>query len=319
MAAAAVDRMTALWASYSTMKETGGIIRAGLTRMFLGTLALVLGSRWCYRHFHADPAPLMLDAFVHCLTSAPILVGTHHKTGTVLLQHVLKDACPILGWRCSFNDVPVACKSPEQAQEAGLHLCFSQHGVRFKLGGGGAYRFVHAVRDPLEVVLSGYQYHLKTTERWARRADRRYNNTSYREHLNSLPLHLGLRAEVKHAMRDALKTMPRLVNRTLSNPCTLTLRLEDFSTDWDMSMARLWDLLGVRDAQMVKALNRKVARHNVYSKGKSQRFNKHVAHNSSSSRDMMRRLVRGMPMEYEQLKRVRRKIRYPEYGRELDA
>ena len=31
-----------------------------------------------------------------CHNNTPILVGTHHKTGTVLLQHILKDACRLL-------------------------------------------------------------------------------------------------------------------------------------------------------------------------------------------------------------------------------
>jgi hypothetical protein len=101
-------------------------------------------------------------------------LAPQHKTGTVLLQHLLKDACPILGWKCTFNDgersevptnasvlgshvrksrpplrpiwypkpgvriplaaVPTKCNGPEQARAAGLHLCFQQHGVRFKLG-----------------------------------------------------------------------------------------------------------------------------------------------------------------------------------------
>ena len=33
-------------------------------------------------------------------------------------------------------------------------------------------------------------------------------------------------------LRDSLKTMPRLLNRTGDNPCTLTVRLEDFEHDW---------------------------------------------------------------------------------------
>ena len=40
-----------------------------------------------------------------------------------------------------------------------------------------------------EVVISGYQYHLRTTERWAKVDDERWNGTSYQKHLNQLPLH----------------------------------------------------------------------------------------------------------------------------------
>ena len=35
----------------------------------------------------------------------------------------------------------------------------------------------------------------------------------------------GLLAELKHSLRDSLKTMPRLWNRTHANPCTLEVRL----------------------------------------------------------------------------------------------
>ena len=102
--------------------------------------------------------PRRPSPFAQCHTRAPILVGTHHKTGTVLLQHIFKEACAILMWRCSFNHRPLPCSSPEEAVAGGLQLCFLQHGVRFKLQGNHTpYRFVHAVRDPMEVVLSGYQ------------------------------------------------------------------------------------------------------------------------------------------------------------------
>ena len=114
-----------------------------------------------------------------CHNNTPILVGTHHKTGTVLLQHILKDACRLLRWRCTFNHRPTFCASPEDARKENLQLCFLQHGVRFKLKSGAPYRFIHGIRDPFEVVISGYQYHLRTTEKWAHVEDARWNGTSY--------------------------------------------------------------------------------------------------------------------------------------------
>ena len=96
--------------------------------------------------------------------NTPILVGTHHKTGTVLLQHILKDA-RLLQWQCTFNHRPTFCASPEDAQGE-LQLCFLQPAF----GSAEERRAVplHA-RDtrPFEVVISGYQYHLRTTEKWA--------------------------------------------------------------------------------------------------------------------------------------------------------
>lgn len=290
------------------------------SRLLLLTVACSLAARFLYLRYSGPQPRVVPERFRHCdVGGGPILVGTHHKTGTVLLQHLLKDSCKILGWVCSFNDVPRKCNGPEMAKAAGLDLCMQQHGVRFKLATGAPNRFVHAIRDPLEVVLSGYSYHLKTTERWALRSDKRYNGSSYREHLNSLSLEDGLRAEVKHAMRDALKTMPRLANRTGGKPCTLTVRLEDFERDWDGTTAALWDLMGVRDPVAVAKLDRAAAVHNVYTK-KPIRYNKHVTLKSAASgpnsRDRMRGVMRGMGEQYEAIRRVRLRLGYPAVGKE---
>jgi len=208
----------------------------------------------------------------------------------------------------------VPCGSPEQARAQGLHVCFLQHGARFKLQGSRVpYRFVHAIRDPMEVVLSGFSYHLKTTERWANRQERRYNGTTYRKYLNALPLREGLRAEVKHSLRDALKTMPRLLNRTGGSPCTLTVRLEDFERDWTGTISRLWDLLGV-DSRTAARLHRAVDKHNVY-RSRPGYFNRHVTKNSTS-RVHMRQTIRGIDDAYAKIQGVRRKLGYPEVGRE---
>lgn len=253
--------------------------------------------------------------FQQCHGNSPILIGTHHKTGTVLLRHILLQVCPLLQWRCSIDNNPSTCISSEQARIGGMQLCFLQHGIRFKVQDTKTpFRFVHVVRDPLEVVLSGYQYHLRTTERWALRPDKRYNGTSYRAYLNSLPARDGLRAELKHSLKDALKTMPRLLNRTHASPCTLTVRLEDFERDWRGTTARLWDIFGVEDASVATRLDRAIAKHNVYQSAQPRYFNKHVA--NVTSRSAMRGIVRDTPDIYSKIQDVRRRLGYPAVGRE---
>jgi hypothetical protein len=257
--------------------------------------------------------------FTRCGTNVPILVGTHHKTGTVLLKHIfMHEVCPRLRWRCSFDHKPIPCASVEQARAAGLQLCFLQHGVRFNLEDGSSrtrqapYRFIHAIRDPLEAVLSGYEYHLKTTERWANLPDRyhRYNGSSYRQYLNSLSLGDGLQAELKRSLSDVLKTMPRLLNKTARQHCTLTLRLEDFQRDWSGTVARMWDLLGL-DASTARQLDRAVAKHNVYAakNKKHRKYNKHVS--DQSRRGLIRNQLRALPAAYAKIQQVRKELGYP--------
>ena len=270
-------------------------------------LLVVFFFRWLYDKW---PTP-----YRACHNNTPILVGTHHKTGTVLLQHILKDACRLLRWRCTFNHRPTFCASPEDARKENLQLCFLQHGVRFKLKSGAPYRFIHGIRDPFEVVISGYQYHLRTTEKWAHVEDPRWNGTSYLKYLNSLPLREGLLAELKHSLRDSLKTMPRLWNRTHANPCTLEVRLGDFSRDYHGTVRRMWDLLGVTNSYLLRQLDARVARHDVYGMGRQAAYNRHVAKNTSV-RDLMRSTLRDSGSGYRHLQRVRAVLGFPAVGLE---
>ena len=288
----------------------GSLLTRWRTRILGGFLAaaFIFGA-----HVMLSPSPP--SPFQQCHGNSPILIGTHHKTGTVLLRHILYQVCPLLQWRCSIDNNPSTCISSDQARIGGMQVCFLQHGIRFKVQSSKTpFRFVHVVRDPLEVVLSGYQYHLRTTERWALRPDKRYNGTSYRAYLNSLPAREGLRAELKHSLKDALKTMPRLLNRTYALPCTLTVRLEDFERDWRGTTARLWDIFGVEDSGVATRLDRAIAKHNVYQSSQPRYFNKHVA--NVTSRSEMRRIVRDTPDIYSKIQDVRRRLGYPAVGRE---
>lgn len=279
-------------------------------RLLCLLLLLVFLLRWLY-----DKWPTQ---YKRCHTDTPILVGTHHKTGTVLLQHILKDACRLLRWRCTFNHKPYYCASPEDAVKENLQMCFLQHGIRFKVNSGAPYRFIHGIRDPFEVVISGYQYHLRTTEKWALVPDARWNGTSYRKHLNKLPLHDGLLTELKHSLRDSLKTMPRVWNRTHANPCTLEVRLGDFSRDYHGTVQRMWDLLGVTNSYMLKQLNARVARHDVYGMGSRGAYNRHVSKNTSI-RDTMRNTLRDSGPGYRRLQRTRAALGFPIVGQEGPA
>ena len=116
-------------------------------------------------------------------------------------------------------------------------------------------------------------------------------------------------------MRDALKTMPRLLNRTAGRPCTLTLKLEDFESDWRGATARLWDLIGVSDRATFETLERVALRHNVYGGGSSGRYNAHVSVNRTA-KGRLRAQLASMPEQYELLQQARARLGYPIVGKE---
>ena len=92
----------------------------------------------------------------------------------------------------------------------------------------------------------------------------------------------------------------------------MTVRLEDFERDWGGTIRRLWDLLGITDAAMVQRLTKAVAKHNVYTA--KRKFNRHVS--NVSSRGLMRERVKLMPETYARLVTLRRRLGYPEVGKE---
>ena len=254
--------------------------------------------------------------YQHCTARGrvPILIGTHHKSGTVLMRHIMSDTCRALKWNCVFNDKPRRCRSPREAARNNIDVCFLEHGGRFrKLGDGLPYRFIHVMRDPLEMVISAYQYHLNTTESWAHRRQSRWNGTTYVQYLRSLPLRQGLIAEVQRSFRDSLKSMPSLYNRTAAHPCTLNLHLEDFARDYSRTTRRMWDLLGITDRRTLNMLNERAAQHNIYSRSR------HIASRHSTSKTQkqeMRAHLRAAHKAYVRIQEVRTQAGFPSVGRE---
>jgi len=75
----------------------------------------------------------------------------------------------------------------------------------------GAVRGTHIVRDPRDLVVSAYFYHLRTSEAWCARPNPALRDvprgTSYREHLRSMDLEEGLHYEMSHASAGVIQAM----------------------------------------------------------------------------------------------------------------
>ena len=106
-----------------------------------------------------------------------IVVGTHHKTGAVLLAKVFRQAAKIMGVGRTKSNRTLSALCTEQLAHASPGVCIIEHITAkdvqswpVRLSSGGASTswppFVHAVRDPLEMCVSAYQYHLLGAEPW---------------------------------------------------------------------------------------------------------------------------------------------------------
>lgn len=169
--------------------------------------ALVPIRRRRHNPFQADDTA---PALVHC---------PHHKVGTVWFENVMTAIGARFGLRVRrVNDVGAGPVSGD------IFLHRSSKRFDRTSFGDRPIRGTHMVRDPRDVVVSGYFYHLWTDEKWARRPDPAFGGRSYQEHLNSLSQPEGLAAEIRRAAGTSLREMGTW---DYEQPDFLELRYED--------------------------------------------------------------------------------------------
>ncbi|WP_170336021.1 sulfotransferase domain-containing protein [Ruegeria arenilitoris] len=164
-------------------------------------------------------------------------VGTHHKVMTTYFSAVLK----LLGFGLGvpygkiYSDHPIPQK----------RLVLAMHS-KLSLPQLAPYRGVHIMRDPRDMIVSGYHYHKWTHETWARRPDD--NGISYQQKLNQANKEEGLFLEINHFIffyRDLLE------NWDLDDPDILEVAYEDLMGEGrDQIYHNIFSHLGVIDRDL---------------------------------------------------------------------
>jgi hypothetical protein len=158
--------------------------------------------------FAADAHARLL---VHC---------SHHKAGTIWFQRVLLDVAAYFGlsYRTGHDLPRVPDEGIVHYRNTGE---FEAQCAEYD---GRAFRGSHLVRDPRDLVVSAYHYHLHTSEQWIRMPRDEYAGRSLQEHLRSLNEHDGLLEEIRFASATVL---PRMASWDYGRPQFLELRYED--------------------------------------------------------------------------------------------
>lgn len=113
------------------------------------------------------------------------------------------------------------------------------------------FRGSHMIRDPRDVVVSGYFYHLWTAEAWAHEPKAELGGQTYQQHLKSLPIEAGLIAEI-----DKCKfVFNKMRNWNYRNPAIRELKYEAVFTDPDTQFRRLFKHYGFHDTAIEAALD----------------------------------------------------------------
>jgi hypothetical protein len=166
----------------------------------------------------------------------------HHKVASVWFDNVLTDVAGHFGLSFVSSYLPIVETADEDADLSRLvagDVVLIMHSRHFRddVFAPSAIRGSHIVRDPRDVAVSGYRYHLWTTEKWVHAPRKQLGGMSYQQHLKSLPEPEGLLAEIEWTCASIVAEM-RMWDYGRSN--FLEMRYEDLIVDEDNWFERLF-------------------------------------------------------------------------------
>ena len=185
----------------------------------------------------------------HTSWLAPVLIGTHHKTGTVLLSKVFRSACKYMGVprvREAQTTNRTQCGPYFKSQLP--TVCIVEHINAHDVRAWAQSRlvpFIHTVREPLEMCISSYQYLLTGAEPWMTQPLRDLNGSTLQQHYTAIGPVLSVPFECTRMMLELVETA-LIYNSTRSRARTATIRFEEFSTDYDGTMRSMFNFLGTQ-------------------------------------------------------------------------
>lgn len=166
------------------------------------------------------------DLLVHCC---------HHRSGTVWFTRVLSTVARQYGLHFQAGQ--------QGDLEPSTEIFFQDHS-RIDRSALPSHRGSHMIRDPRDMVVSGYHYHLWTEEQWARVPRDEYDGKSFQEALNDVDEKRGLILEMERFCREDLQDMLRW---DYDDPAFLELRYEDVIADEAAHFEALFEHYGFHE------------------------------------------------------------------------
>lgn len=115
------------------------------------------------------------------------VVATHHKAGTVWMNHTFRMIGEALGIRVVHTAAPPPLESAERTAPLIFCAAHADAGGYPGLFDDAEVRVLHLIRDPRDILISSMHYHCRADEKWLLRANPELGGRSYREALTALP------------------------------------------------------------------------------------------------------------------------------------
>lgn len=171
------------------------------------------------------------------MTARFLCIGTHHKTGTIWMRKTFRAIQ-------RDQDIPfMQCyraKKLAEAAETGPQIIVNwSSSFPKQLMDLEHARFVHIIRDPRDVLLSGMRYHLIAplgNEKFLRETRDDWGGKNYQDHLNALPddqARLLFEMEHKHDV-----TVQEMLRWPYGHPRARDVKYEDLIVDTDCALMR---------------------------------------------------------------------------------
>ena len=109
-----------------------------------------------------------------------ILVGTHHKTGTVWLNSIFTEIAKIHNLMYLRHDRIL----DKDLKNEYYDILFDAHS-NYNLKEHNNYKGLHVIRDPFDIVVSCAHYHQHSREEWLHRPMEKFGGKTYQQKINS--------------------------------------------------------------------------------------------------------------------------------------
>jgi len=175
-------------------------------------------------------------------SSAHLIVhACHHKTGTHWIQRILQQVAGRWDLRFVTGREIAPGKTPD--------ILFDPH-TALDITALPPFRGSHMIRDPRDIVVSGYFYHLWTHESWAHIPRPRWGGKTFQKHLLSLDREEGFMAEIDR-LQPQFETMGRW---NYDDSRIFELRYETLMADGEPIFRKLFEHYGFHPDAIEKSV-----------------------------------------------------------------